>query len=238
MQVEAMRLVLRPRTAWEGGDVGVRLLQASFKPVYTCYLVVAVPLFAILVSTYSLADWLPPLLIFWFKPWLDRTILFALSRTLFGAEASLGELWSHRGEVFWSQLLESLTLRRLSASRSFTQPVHQLEGLKGKDLRARLRVLSARSSGTARAVTYAYAMVETSCIVGLLVLPAWFGLKGVFDFQDPFRATPFLTALAYPLVVLFLEPFYVASGFGMYLNRRVELEAWDIEQEFRNAFGR
>jgi hypothetical protein len=24
----------------------------------------------------------------------------------------------------------------------------------------------------------------------------------------------------------------------MYLNRRVELEAWDIEQEFRLAFGR
>jgi hypothetical protein len=24
----------------------------------------------------------------------------------------------------------------------------------------------------------------------------------------------------------------------MYLNRRAELEAWDIEQEFRRAFGR
>jgi hypothetical protein len=36
--------------------------------------------------------------------------------------------------------------------------------------------------------------------------------------------------------VLVLEPFYVAAGFAMYLNRRVELEAWDIEQEFRLAF--
>jgi hypothetical protein len=33
-----------------------------------------------------------------------------------------------------------------------------------------------------------------------------------------------------------LEPFYVAAGFAMYLNRRVELEAWDIEQEFRRGF--
>ena len=41
---------------------------------------------------------------------------------------------------------------------------------------------------------------------------------------------------AYALVVLFLEPFYVAAGFAMYLNRRVALEAWDIEQEFRGAF--
>jgi hypothetical protein len=41
---------------------------------------------------------------------------------------------------------------------------------------------------------------------------------------------------AYVVAVLFLEPFYVAAGFAMYLNRRAELEAWDIEQEFRRAF--
>ena len=42
--------------------------------------------------------------------------------------------------------------------------------------------------------------------------------------------------IAYMLAVLFVEPFYVAAGFGMYLNRRAELEAWDIEQEFRRVF--
>ena len=42
--------------------------------------------------------------------------------------------------------------------------------------------------------------------------------------------------VAYAIAVLFLEPFYVAAGFAMYLNRRAELEAWDIEQEFRRAF--
>jgi hypothetical protein len=42
--------------------------------------------------------------------------------------------------------------------------------------------------------------------------------------------------IAYALVVLLLEPFYVAAGFAMYLNRRAQLEAWDIEQELRRAF--
>jgi hypothetical protein len=28
----------------------------------------------------------------------------------------------------------------------------------------------------------------------------------------------------------------VAAGFAMYLNRRAQLEAWDIEQELRRAF--
>ena len=41
---------------------------------------------------------------------------------------------------------------------------------------------------------------------------------------------------AYAIVVGVLEPFYVGAGFAMYLNRRVELEAWDIEQEFRRGF--
>jgi hypothetical protein len=41
---------------------------------------------------------------------------------------------------------------------------------------------------------------------------------------------------SYAAAVLFLEPFYVAAGFGMYLNGGAELEAWDIEQEFRRAF--
>jgi hypothetical protein len=43
-------------------------------------------------------------------------------------------------------------------------------------------------------------------------------------------------SVAYMAAVAFLEPFYVAAGFGMYVNRRVDLEAWDIEQEFRRAF--
>jgi hypothetical protein len=43
-------------------------------------------------------------------------------------------------------------------------------------------------------------------------------------------------AVAYATAVMFLEPFYVGAGFAMYLNRRAELEAWDIEQEFRRAF--
>ena len=42
----------------------------------------------------------------------------------------------------------------------------------------------------------------------------------------------------YAAVIVFLEPFYVAAGFALYLNRRVELEAWDVEQELRRAFAR
>jgi hypothetical protein len=35
------------------------------------------------------------------------------------------------------------------------------------------------------------------------------------------------------LAMAAVEPVYVAAGFGLYLNRRVQLEAWDLEQAFR-----
>ena len=53
-------------------------------PVYACYLVVAVPAFLLCLATYPLEPWLPALLIWLAKPWLDQAILFALSRALFG----------------------------------------------------------------------------------------------------------------------------------------------------------
>ena len=56
----------------------------------------------------------------------------------------------------------------------------------------------------------------------------------VFD-PDLEREIQFVFALAYAVSVAVVEPFYVAAGFGLYLNRRVELEAWDLEQEFRRA---
>jgi len=40
-------------------------------------------------------------------------------------------------------------------------------------------------------------------------------------------------ALGYAAAVLLLEPFYVAAGFGLYLNRRTLLEGWDIEVALR-----
>ena len=241
MRVEAISLILRPRSRWEGCDLGVRLLQSWLRPVYCAYLAVALPLFTVFLSTGPIAGWLPPLLIWLSKPWLDRTILFALSRALFGQGTSIRDVWDRRREVWLSGMAATLTLQRLSASRSFKQPIVQLEGLSGSALRERIERLTARHRGVARAMTVAYANAEVALTLSILSLPGWFSPHA------PEMPGNWLSALAdgargptmwvaYLAAVAFLEPFYVAGGFGMYVNRRVELEAWDIEQEFRRAF--
>lgn len=236
-----MTLTLRPRATWEGCDLGIRLLQANFRSAYSCYLMVALPLFALCFATYDMAAWLPAALIWWSKPWLDRTLLFVLSRALFGAATTPPEVWEAQRDVWWSQWLDTVTLRRLSASRSFTQPIRQLEGLTGKARATRVRQLATRHRGVARAMTQAFAAAEFALVLSLISLGIWLAPKHADTSWTALLAgaakpeTIALT-LSYAAAVAFLEPFYVAAGFGMYLNRRVELEAWDIEQEFRRAF--
>ena len=110
-------------------------------------------------------------------------------------------------------------------------------------VRKRVVQIRARTSGNALLVTSAFSTVELALSVALLSLIVWFTpgsentpLLQMFLSEEQTLGIQLVSTAAYAVVVLFLEPFYVAAGFGMYLNRRVELEAWDIEQEFRRAF--
>ena len=47
------------------------------------------------------------------------------------------------------------------------------------------------------------------------------------------HGSPFLLAVFYIVVTLIIEPFYIAANFALYINRRTQLEAWDIELSFR-----
>lgn len=235
-----MALVLRPRSKWEGCDLGVRLLQSQLNSAFACHLAVSLPLFAVCIATYEIAPWLPSLLLWLAKPWLDRTILFVLSRALFGERTTPADVWRAQREVWWRDFIMTFTLRRLSASRALTQPVRQLEGLSGAPLRMRLRQIATRYRGVARLMSVAFATAELAIIASIFSLQAWLAPHPSLDFNRLFTlsasAEGFVTTLGFAVAIAFVEPFYVAAGFGMYLNRRVELEAWDIEQEFRRAF--
>jgi hypothetical protein len=242
MQIDAIALTLRPRSVWEGCDLGVQLLHFRMRSVYACYLAVAVPTFLVCLATYPLEPWLPALLVWLAKPWLDRAVLFALSRALFGESTALADLWAARERVLLPNLL-TLLLMRLSASRSFKLPIVQLEGLAGRAQRDRVRQLTLRHRGVARAMTLAFANAEFALCSSVLMLrlmlaPLVLGFESGWLTGLAAAQAGLVSSIAYVLAVAFLEPFYVAAGFGLYLNRRVELEAWDIEQEFRRAFAR
>jgi len=240
--IDALAVRLRPRSSLEAADLGVRVCQSAARSVYLCYGMVAVPLMAVALASVQIAPWLPATIIWCAKPWLDRSILFVLSRTAFGQDTSPRDLWKAQAHVWWSQFVFTWTVRRLSPWRALTQPVYQLEGLSVWRAGARVRQIRRRNAGPALMVLSVFSLCEYGLLSALLSLLYWFAPAGhspdIFAMLSGEADTWFSLqlALVYAVIVLFLEPFYVASGFGMYLNRRADLEAWDIEQEFRRAF--
>lgn len=233
---------LRPRPMFEAADLGVRLVQRCARdllrtagPVYAVCVLLALALMPV-------APWLPALVLWWLKPWLDRTVLFVLSRSVFSRDTRPADLWSAARSVWWQGLLGSLSLRRLSPWRTFTAPAVQLEGLQGAALRKRKAQLRQGHQGSALALSWGFWHLETALCLGLPALAVWLvpGDLSLAPLQwlsgaDDLRASLVFTG-AYALAVAVVEPFFVGAGFAMYLNRRVELEAWDVEQSLRHAF--
>ena len=242
MRIEALAVTLRPRPMSEAADLGQRLVQVHARSVWRCYAPVWAAVMLLSLATVEIAGWLPGLLIFWLKPWLDRSLLFVLSRAVFGEATRWSDLWAARREVFTRNLLRTLTMARLSPWRSFTQAIDQLEGQRGGARRKRRGVLLGNQRGAAGGVQFVYANLEMIFVTASVALIAWFLPETLrhelWTLYSEGESAAMLAAVAfgYGLVVLALEPFFVAAGFAMYLNRRVELEAWDIEQEFRHAF--
>lgn len=243
MQVDALALQLRPRPMAEAADLGVLLVHRHARSLLRTW----APLYAVVallaLATIEISGWLPMLIVFWLKPWLDRSLLFVLSRAVFGESTRFADLWAHARSAWGGNLLATLTLRRLSPWRSYTQPITQLEGQRGKARRQRRDQILKGKRGAAFGMHQVFACVEMVLTAGAMALLLLFAPEGthkhVLEWLVDRNGTIFNEAFAngvYLLVVGLLEPFYVAAGFAMYLNRRVELEAWDIEQEFRRAF--
>jgi hypothetical protein len=241
VKIDALALRMRPRAPLEAADLGARLCQTTARSVYSCYAVVYLPVLALAIASFDIAGWLPIVLLFWAKPWLDRTVLFVLSRAAFGQNTTIGDLWRARRDVWWRHGWLTWTWRRLSLWRSFTQPVYQLEGSSLWVIRWRVQQIKGRKRGQALLLTLAFLFTEICLVFTVLSLLWWFGPHSeapdliTLLFQNATFFTV-VTFISYAVAVAFLEPFYVAAGFAMYLNRRAELEAWDIEQELRRAF--
>jgi len=243
MQVEALAVALRPRPMAEAADLGVALVRRHAGSVWRTFLPLYVVVIALVLCTIEFAYWLPGVLIFCLKPWFDRSLLFILSRAVFGQSTRWKDLWEQRAQVWGGQLLRTLFWRRLSPWRSYTQAIDQLEGQRGRARRKRRDQLLRGRRGAATGMQLIFSNVEIALQLALLSILFWFAPEG--SLSDLWRwliasestMQSLCLALVYAVAVAIVEPFFVAAGFAMYLNRRVELEAWDVEQDFRRAFG-
>jgi hypothetical protein len=248
MRAGALAIALRRRSPWEAMDLGLTMLQRWWRAVYLPHCLVALPIIALaLAGAWAMGrPWVALVVVWWMKPVYDRVVLHVLSRAVFGELQSTRQVLAQAGQWLGTGLVMALTFGRIGLTRSFKLPVRQLEGQSGRAARERATVLGRRIGG--------YAAWLTVICLGLEVVVLWtsFGLltqlfvpakadegKDLLEVLfggEAGEAAEWITwedAFAYPLAVLVLEPFYVAAGFALYLNRRTLLEGWDIEVALR-----
>ncbi|WP_263769062.1 hypothetical protein [Propionivibrio soli] len=242
MQLEQLRLALRRRNPWEALDLGLVMLREWCGPVYRVWFATVVA-FALIVFG-LLWQWpgVAMFIVWWLKPLYDRILLKVFAEASFGRAPSVREVWrALPGLVRRSGLISGLTLRRFNPTRSFDLPVWQLEGQRGKAARTRRRVLGRRTGGYALWLTFVCTHLVVIFELGIVELLDIFSpgdSAPIFSWAGIFSADAedwrvHLFNLAWIVAESIVEPFYVAAGFSLYINRRSDLEGWDIEVAFR-----
>ncbi len=247
MQPDKLAVVLRPRSGFEAIDLGLRLAQSCARPLFVANLVLVMSVSIVMYLIFGV--WLEQpdigfIIVWWLKPLYDRLSLHVLSRAVFDATPTAREaLRALPGLIRGSGLFLALTIQRFDSLRALRLPVAQLEGLRGKPARARRKLLGRRVSGSGLGLLFCFLLFE---LLLLWSIPALISLlaPNQIDFVPPplavfYALTPqsswssLVWYLGDGLVVALLEPFYLAGGFGLYLKRRTDLEAWDVELQLR-----
>lgn len=239
MQLERLSVVLRPRRPWQAIDLGFRMTIRWWRELMTLWLCVSLPWFALcaLLLTNRDAMYAAPLLLWWSKPVFERPLLYFASRAVFGEQLPVRSILRNLGNIIRPQALSWLSWRRLSPTRSFDMPVTLLEGLNGRDRSTRISILHMNQAAPATWLTLLGAHVEAFLVMAIMLLieamlPAQVQWRWFSGLDDTIADYAFWYLLSY-IAMSMVAPFYVVCGFALYLNRRAQLEAWDIEIAFR-----
>ncbi|MDN5782778.1 MAG: DUF4129 domain-containing protein, partial [Luteimonas sp.] len=250
MKLESLRVELRPRSPWEAVELGTALVRRNAAAIWIPWLLLVAPVF-VSVNLAALAVdriWIAWLLMWWLKPVFDRIPLYVLSRAVFGETPTTRQTLAAQRSWGWRAIRAHLSWRRISLTRALALPVDLLEGADGGRLRERRRVLGAAVRGQAMLLTlvcllFVVALSLSMLSLVLLFVPWEFLSESVratwslLTVQPPPWAQFALHAVVW-VATSAIEPFYVGAGFGLYLNRRTRIEAWDVEIALRRLRAR
>ena len=250
MELERIGVVLRPRESREALDLGTALLRANAGAVWSAWFAFSAPLFLLCNALGLLLGkpWLGLLLTWWLKPLFDRVPLYVFSRAVFDRTPRWRETLRGQRAMPWRPTVAGLSWLRVDSHRALRLPLELLEGAPSKQRAARWKVLRRRLVGEASLLTYGCLQFELVLFLSAWLL-AWWLLPDEWrpaSFANFFRhdvhagSTGWMLAascVAY-LAMSAIEPLYVACGFALYLNRRTQLEGWDIDLAFRRLRAR
>lgn len=251
MKLEAVTAELRPRSEWEAVDLGVALVRRDFGKLSAAWWLGMLPVVLIGLPLLRNHPFWFCLVFWWWVPVSSRLTLFKLSRILFGENPKGRDLWREFPKAVIRRFGYRMLWARLSPWRPLTQPVEELEGLRGKDYSARCRILLRRGDSIVIMLAMwrffltfwlAFALFCT----GLLFLPD----TSMAEWQDAmsiwWEADGLVPPLGLSLAIVgslclsmwLVDMFSTGAGFGIYINHRTWIEGWDVELAFRRMANR
>jgi hypothetical protein len=240
MRLDAIVAHLRPRSPWEGIDLGFALARHWFAPLWILWWITALPVALLLaVLTGARPDlWL--VAVWWCKPLYEAPLQVWAGRALLGERMALAAIPGVLRAGLTRELLPLLLWRRPGLRRAFLMPVLLLEGLRGRAARRRYAILNATSAAPTWLTLVCYHF-EAILWGGMLLLMVFLVPDGLPRLDLSAAVTDadswpyWISGAAYLSAFSIIAPFYVCAGFSLYLTRRTELEAWDLEIAFRGA---
>jgi len=250
MELERISVVLRPRAPREALDLGAAMLRANALAVWSAWFAFTLPVFVVCNALGVLLGlpWLGLVLMWWLKPLFDRLPLYVLSRAVFDRPPSWRETLRGQRQWSWRSTLAALSWLRVDSNRALRLPMELLEGAPRKLRSARWKVLRRRIVADTSLLTYGCLQFElvlflSAWLLGAMLIPHEWRADSLGDFfrhdvRDASTTWMLLAAAVAYLAMSAIEPLYVACGFALYLNRRTQLEAWDIDLAFRRMHTR
>lgn len=248
MNIDTMKVAIRPMSTAQALDLGMVMARHWFVPLWKIWLGMALPVyllfylggilldnqFGITMSVYG------GLVFWWLKPIYEKPMMAWLGEALFtelpSVKSSVRSGWRSAKDFIAVLLFR----KRLSFQRQLILPILVLERPDASQFKSRLPLLARGQGGALTWHTLIMVHIELVISLSILVfiwqlIPTEFmKAETLFAYIDHASFwNEVAWSLIYFLAASVIAPFYIASGFAVYLTKRCLLEGWDVELVFK-----
>lgn len=248
MNIDRMKVAIRPMSTPQALDLGIVMARHWFIPLWQIWIGMALPIYLLFylggiilnVNFAWSAGAFGGVIFWWLKPLYEKPMVAWLGQALFSetpkVKTSVKSGW--RSAKAFSPTL--LLTKRLSFQRQLIMPILLLERPDKAQFKSRLQILSRGQGGGLGWHTIVLVHIEAILCIAILILfwqlvpTAFIKAETLFTIIEnaPIWAE-ILWALLYFLAASIVAPFFVAGGFAVYLTKRCLLEGWDVELVFK-----
>lgn len=254
MNYAEIRLSLRPRTIFEILDLALVVFRRGFVNLWPVYVLIGLIWTAALAGVAQIPEdpdrWLivlailGPLALF-LRFFLQMVIVVFCGRWIFSEQVTLRSIFADIRQVGVARMLGRGLVRFIKWASGFALLVplwlvlvHRffdyehwlLERISGRDLRRRLRNFH---SGR----VFAFRVLH-ACVQILYVYLASFGVRMLLESATRMPREQGLSIELVMTLLLMYEPFFLISRFLLYIQTRIDTEAWDIGLMLREGIRR